>query len=1041
MVDNQTPDPQIPNQVHVVDSDGNVQLMDVGTAREAIHAGAYRPATPQELQTLSDQQNYGEGAGSALKAFGAGVARGATLDLSDQLLTKSGLTSPETLAKLKEYRPGLSMAGEGVGITGSLLYAPEAEGITAARESLEAAKAAGDTAKIAEATAGLKAAQKTLGHTLTAGDALNPISAVSKIGGQISEAATPFAEGAASLIANPETSPFVHKIVSKALAAGAGSAVEGSVYGLGQAVSEDALGDPDALGEKLFAHLGTGFLLGGGVGSLAGFAGEAIPAAGRKIMDVAPGKSVIKKMLSTLGGVSEADIDAYLANRAAVNSVPEYEDIYNHALDHIEDINQKVSSSALTAEQAQGALKDYQRTIFDDLRDKKYDATIAERVSKQALKDAQETLASKLQEQALGQGKTVAGAMEKLRQTVFEHSAKAYDLLNQSGSVVELEPFFNKGKELADDLRSRGTLESQQMAERLEQYIQGVKDQFGEANVTGQRAKKLIQGLDDVSKYDFNASTFDKGLSKHYKQLRYTLDDALKEAVPAYRDAMKPVAEETRLLRSLEDYGTEEDAVRRLKSIKNTDRYMNEMPLLKQLEEKTGLKFTHDIEPYAKPEIQERMARALPEYHEAQKAAEITQHLRDPRTIREHEAHIQASPEYQKAQAAQAAHDAALAEKERIKGLSPASLEGQLNAAGRGKINPKKILAQLPEYQGKNVAELMELRRLKDAFEKSAMNGSRHVNMYAGILGAIGGALTGHVLGGAGIGAGVGGVMDKYGPQVTKKFLDAYADNASHVAKLASLERAADKTTRLITSSSKAIFSKEISASSLPKVASSDKKINGKDVAKNLSELSNNAERLIDTLDEKSRALYTSAPKTTGALQMAAARATQFLSGKAPKEQQAGPMSRKLPPSQADLSKFNLYFQTVENPTDVLKHVAAGTLTPEHLETLSTVYPTLFSEMKSTVMEHLMDNMAKPEFELPYKKRQALAMFLGQDLDGSLNPQSIQTNQMAMSQMGTQQAKQDMQAQVKVTQGGLKGINAGSRMLTAMQSNSQRENA
>lgn len=51
---------------------------------------------------------------------------------------------------------------------------------------------------------------------------------------------------------------------------GARGAAETALMGVGQAVSEDALGDPDALGQKLAATVGTSALLGAGLGAVLG---------------------------------------------------------------------------------------------------------------------------------------------------------------------------------------------------------------------------------------------------------------------------------------------------------------------------------------------------------------------------------------------------------------------------------------------------------------------------------------------------------------------------------------------------------------------------------------------------------------------------------------------------------------------------------------------------------------------------------------------------------------------------------------------------
>src|SRR5207248_1999381 len=57
---------------------------------------------------------------------------------------------------------------------------------------------------------------------------------------------------------------LARKFASSALSGG----VEGSLYGVGNVISESALGDTDLNGEKLAAGAGLGALLGGGAGVL-----------------------------------------------------------------------------------------------------------------------------------------------------------------------------------------------------------------------------------------------------------------------------------------------------------------------------------------------------------------------------------------------------------------------------------------------------------------------------------------------------------------------------------------------------------------------------------------------------------------------------------------------------------------------------------------------------------------------------------------------------------------------------------------------------
>jgi hypothetical protein len=199
-------------------------LVDDSQKAKESPPGSGGPLRFDDLQ--DDEERYG-GTIGALKAAGLGAARSLSFGTSDQLFSRTGLVTPEELKGYEETNPTASTVGEVGGILGAVI-APEA-GILGALSA--------------------------------------PVKAVSKLGSAITAGAAAPAITTAG------------KVLSQAGALAAGSAVEGAAYGLGQAVSEDALGDPSALGEKLFSHVGQGALLGAGLGGVLGAGKVAIPAA------------------------------------------------------------------------------------------------------------------------------------------------------------------------------------------------------------------------------------------------------------------------------------------------------------------------------------------------------------------------------------------------------------------------------------------------------------------------------------------------------------------------------------------------------------------------------------------------------------------------------------------------------------------------------------------------------------------------------------------------------------------------------------------
>ena len=145
------------------------------------------------------------------------------------------------------------------------------------------------------------------------------------------------------------------------------------------------------------------------------------------------------------------------------------------------------------------------------------------------------------------------------------------------------------------------------------------------------------------------------------------------------------------------------------------------------------------------------------------------------------------------------------------------------------------------------------------------------------------------------------------------------------------------------------------------------------------------------------------------------ARASQFLSAKI-QNNSAGPLEKPLPMSKMQIAQFERYYQTIEGPISVMKNIKDGSIGAEQVETLNAVYPQLYQEMKSHVMDAMLDHVRlMGKGMIPYKTKMGLSAFIGEPLDTSLTPQSIMANQMIY-----QAAPQPNQAQpMKASKSGM----------------------
>ena len=212
-----------------------------------------------------------------------------------------------------------------------------------------------------------------------------------------------------------------------------------------------------------------------------------------------------------------------------------------------------------------------------------------------------------------------------------------------------------------------------------------------------------------------------------------------------------------------------------------------------------------------------------------------------------------------------------------------------------------------------------------------------------------------------------------------------------------------------------------------------------KDLSANLNEFMADPNKLVDAVHNATESLYGIAPGVTNSLQTSLVAATQFLASKVPQVQSTSPLSGEMEPSDTEIASFNRYYEVVQKPMVAMEQLAQGTLNKETIETLETVYPKLYTDMRTAVMTELTDYMAKPNKPmLPYKKKMALSMFLGQDLMDSLNQQSIAQNQMILSGNGAQQAQNQQQQAVKTSQQGLSNLSMAQNAMTPMQKSAMR---
>jgi len=139
----------------------------------------------------------------------------------------------------------------------------------------------------------------------------------------------------------------------------------------------------------------------------------------------------------------------------------------------------------------------------------------------------------------------------------------------------------------------------------------------------------------------------------------------------------------------------------------------------------------------------------------------------------------------------------------------------------------------------------------------------------------------------------------------------------------------------------------------------------------------------------------------------ASTRAMQYLQGLKPKPQMQGPLDKSIPPSQADITRYKNAQDIALNPMLVLNKIKNGTLQVNDMHDLQGMYPGLYKQISQQLSNEMTSIHGENGDHIPYKQRMSLSLFLGQPLDSTMTPNSIQAAQ------GTMQPAQQPQPQGK----------------------------
>ncbi len=965
----------------VVESD-NIPMLDpmgkpvwVGKAKlsAAINAG-YRYEPPAAEKERKEAEQFGT-LPEAIKTFAESAASTGSLGISREAEIAAGV-SPEAMAARERQNPLAAGLGTAAGLIGSLV-APE--GI--------------------------------------AGAAIKGITAPSRLA---MEAGTATSKALAPALAGKFGAGLAGKIAERAATIGAGSAVEGALFGAGQALDEHALGKSHDLAESVLVDAGLGSVLGLGIGgAIGGLSGAAAHFASPKV----PAEEIL-----TQAGIVGAEIPK--------GSV-------------VEDVRYAVAGNDAQklrdAIGAQNLKQESQEAFFDALNQPK--ANLRE------ITDAAQELSGlgykvPVLEEMATDSPIIQKAGEVARNTNTVTGAQRYKTYAEA---------WNQGTKAAEDALGPVSAESRfELGEKIQKSIIDkfeakagpIKELYAEIQpytmaigISDKARKSAAKKIMSMAE----SEGFYKG-TDNYKILELAADNignidqldklkVLRTAVNGQADRIEyknvaAIAKVNELFDTLEE-----------KVIKNFAKQMKTdvakeriLSLLDKIDAaKSGYKaFKTEAETLAGNAFgRSRVGgpQSFLDFLEAKKPEDFAKKLFQKDNVRFLKWMQKNFPD----------ELAAMAKFEKGKIAEQFTRkDGQLDAVGA-----IKHIRKLPKEYVEQLFNKSELRTLDNvdtylkAFPKTwNPSGTAHMTQfYESLKSPVKMAIA-----------------EAQALAATKLLKKDSAINRG-IEYLAAVERSAQRTMKRIKSGVSGVFD-EIKDSAVPSAVifgtGSVKKETGldheerkkeqkkqDDLHGSLLDLANNPEKMMAALEDKTKDLLTVAPNTTQAMQMTMVRGLTFLASKVPVQPDSAVLSGKFVPSAAEVSKFKRYYAAVQNPFIVLDQMRYGTISLESLEALQTVYPNLYGKISAELMDKLAEHKSKDK-HLPYKTKLALSLFLNQDLVNGVKNQELQMTQSVYAQNGM---NQPIQNAVKPTAGALKNISASERMRTPMQKTESRGEA
>lgn len=152
-----------------------------------------------------------------------------------------------------------------------------------------------------------------------------------------------------------------------------------------------------------------------------------------------------------------------------------------------------------------------------------------------------------------------------------------------------------------------------------------------------------------------------------------------------------------------------------------------------------------------------------------------------------------------------------------------------------------------------------------------------------------------------------------------------------------------------------------------------------------LNDLQQNPEKAFDVGGNMGEVL----PGHAAALGAKTANAVNYFNSLKPAQSQNSPLDSVIPENKSAKNAYERQLKIAQNPMLILHHAKHGTLQPQDLKTLHTIYPSLGQSMTNKAGEALIEAKQKG-VSIPRNQKHGLSTLLGQSLDSTQTPIAMQ---------------------------------------------------